>query len=87
MDKDNSQYKIDFQNVYQNEKFKLYLKNNQIPFHTSETSQLEIYSEFLRSSDMPHVKKSSQSFVNQKDQTNIIIYENENSSQYPENIL
>lgn len=38
MDKDNTQCKIDFQNVYQNEKFKLYLKNNQIPFHTSETS-------------------------------------------------
>ena len=50
---------------------------------------MEIYSEFLRSADMPHVKKSSQSFVNAIDLTKIKTYENENenSSLYPENIL
>ena len=31
----------------------MYLKNNQIPFQTSETSQMEIYSEFLKSSVKP----------------------------------
>ena len=78
MEKDGPQYKTYFQNFYQNEKFKSYLINNQIPFHTSETSQLEIYSEFLKSADMPYIKKSSQSLPNAIDQTKIRTYENDN---------